>query len=287
LTDSQGKQTTGALRPLLLFSSCVALFVLVVGAFKTSATIWAQLNPAYQPLAQSTVLTLGHQHAGALLLFLLVVCAWFARKSGDRIIWWLNAAALSAGLCELLTVVVVPLRNATYIASAHAMCGHVIFACLAAAAIIAITGSRHTEPPVAISGGFPLVSLAVWIPPLVLTQVVMGAFYRHDLWSVVPHMAGAMVVAFLFVSEGVILLQKAPEHRLLSRAATWGITVVIVQISLGIADFLLRLLDFQDSMVWLIVSVAHVTVAALVFTASICLAVSVRAYVRGTSAHSG
>jgi heme A synthase len=280
MTDSSRRPLSAALRLLLFLSSCLALLVLVAGALKTSATIWAQLNPAYLPLAQSTVLTLGHQHAGTLLLVLLAVCAWFAWKSSDRIIWWLTGAALIAGLCEMLTVVIGPLHNATYLAAAHAMCGHTIFACLAAAAIIAITGSRHTEPTIAISGGFPLVSLAVWIPPLVLTQVAMGALYRHDLWGVVPHMAGAMAVAFLFVAEGVILLQKAPEHRLLSRAATWGITVVIVQISLGIADFLLRLLDFQDSLVWTVLSVAHVTVAAFVFTASICLAVSVRAYVR-------
>jgi heme A synthase len=267
------------LRPLLLFSAFMALLVLVAGAVQTSATIWAGLDPAHQGFAQSVVLAKAHRDAGSLLLVLILVCAGAGWKSDERVLCWLTLTALGAGVFEALSALIGPLQLSSYRAVLHAVCGHIIVACLATATVVVFTASRSKEPVVCITDGFPLVSLAAWIPPLVLTQVAMGALYRHNLWGVLPHMAGAMAVAFLLVSEGVILLQKEPEHRLLHRAAVWAIAIVLAQISLGIADFLVRLLDFEDSSVWLGLSIAHVTVASLVFTASICLALSVRAYV--------
>lgn len=283
MREAPQKSQSRSLLPLLVVTACFALFVLISGAIRTSATIWARLNPAHLRLAQSNAIAMAHQHAGSALFLLILVCVWFAWKSGDRILRWLTLGALCAGGCEILTLSLGPLQNATYTAALHAICGHIVFACLAAAAILATTGTGQQESMVSVSGGFPLISLAGWIPPLVLTQVAMGALYRYDLWSVMPHMAGAMLVAFLLVSQGVILLQRAPEHRTLRRAATWSIALVLTQISLGIADFLVRLLDFADSIVWLTLSVAHVTVAALTFAVSICLSISVRAYVSGNT----
>ena len=283
MTDEAQKAQHGLLRVLLVLAACLALFVLTSGAIKTSAAIWARLNPAHMQLAQSSAIALAHQYAGSTLFVLILVCVWFALKSGDRILRWLSLGALFAVVCEVFTISLGPLQNATYTAVVHAIFGHLGFACVAAAAIIAMTGNRDQQTVIAVSGGFPLATLAYWIPPLVLTQVAMGALYRHDLWSVMPHMAGAMLVAFLLVSEGVILLQRVPEHRILRRVAVWSIALVLTQISLGIADFLVRLLDFADSVVWLTLSIAHVTVAALTFTASLCLSISVRAYVSGSS----
>ena len=268
------------LTPLLVTSASLALFVMVVGAITTSAAIWAGLNPARLPLAQSTVLAIAHQYAGSLLFLLLLACTWAASKSSSGAIRWLILTALAAGIGEIVTISLGTLQDTSYIAVLHAICGHTILACLTAAAIIARTAASDDEPAVTISGSFPLATLANWIPPFVMTQVAMGALYRHDRWSVMPHMAGAMLVAFLLVSEGVVLLQRVPEHRLLRRAALWSITLVLCQISLGIADFLVRLLDFQDSVVWLVLSIAHVMVGALTFTASLCLAFSVRVYAR-------
>jgi heme A synthase len=252
----------------------------VSGSVQTSATIWAGLDPAHEAFARSALLAKGHRDAGTLLLVLIVACAWAGWRSGERILAWLTCTALGAGILEAVSAFIGPLQLSSYRTVLHAVCGHIIFASLAAATVVVFTVSRYEEPVISIPGGFPLVSLAAWIPWLVLSQVAMGALYRHNLWSVMPHMAGAMIVAFLLVSEGVILLQNAPEHRLLHRAAVCAIAIVVVQISLGIADFLVRLLDFEDSLVWLVLSLTHVTVASLTFTASICLVASVRAYVK-------
>ena len=150
MTQSADESLPGLLRPVLFLSSCLALIVLLAGAIETSATIWAQVNPLHLPLAQSTKLLMGHQHGGSLLLVLLVGCTWLGWKSGDRVIRWLALIALCAGGCETLTVLIGPLQLASFRAVIHALCGHTIFACVAAASIVALSTSSVQEPVITV-----------------------------------------------------------------------------------------------------------------------------------------
>jgi hypothetical protein len=168
----------------------------------------------------------------------------------------------------------------TRLAALHAVFGHIVFACIAAAALFAFMGAPDSvnfrQRKLVVKSAFPLRGLALWLPPLIATQVAMGAAYRHGQWGILPHLAGAMLVAFLLLAESVVLLQNTAEHILLRRAARLSLATVIAQVSLGVSDYLVRLLDFQDTTAWLLLSVAHVTVGSLTFAASIYLAVSVR-----------
>jgi hypothetical protein len=171
----------------------------------------------------------------------------------------------------------------TDIAAMHAVFGHIVFACIAAATLFAFTpgidGSIATQTRSVFHSGFPLRSLALWLPPLVCTQVAMGAAYRHGQWGVLPHLAGAMIVAFLLVAESVLLLQHAADHSRLRNAARLALVTVLIQVSLGVADYLVRLLDFQDTTTWFALSLAHVVVGSITFAASIYLAVVIRSCV--------
>jgi hypothetical protein len=263
---------------VLCITAVVAFAVLFAGAIRTSAQIWAGISPEHGALSQSVLLAKGHEHAGNLLMVLLLVCLWITWRSGKRLVLWLTAIATVAAICELLTGFFGPMQLTTLRTYTHALSGHITFSCIAAAAVIAVTRVKG-EASVSIPSGFPVRAVADWIPVLVVSQVAMGAAYRHNFWSIMPHMAGAILVAFILVAEGVTILQRAPEHRLLSLAAKWAIGIVIAQIALGIADFILRLLDFENSSAWFFVSISHVAVGSITFATSICLAVVVRAFV--------
>ena len=113
---------------------------------------------------------------------------------------------------------------------------------------------------------------ALAIPPLVLLQTALGAAYRHKALGVLPHMGGAMLVVLLILLVSVIILQRIPTPGPLRSSAIALIVVVLVQISLGIAAFLMRLLDADQAPVFAWITVAHVTTGALTLGASVILA---------------
>jgi hypothetical protein len=110
--------------------------------------------------------------------------------------------------------------------------------------------------------------LAILSPVLVLVQVAFGAAYRHKVWGVMPHMAGAMLVALLVLICCMQILQRKPEWK---TPAVWAMSVVLTQVALGIASFLLRLLDMETTPWFTVATVLHVTngTATLLATASL------------------
>ena len=117
---------------------------------------------------------------------------------------------------------------------------------------------------------------AFWTPPLVLVQISLGALYRHKVFGVLPHMAGAMVVAGLVLVTSVMLLQNLPGHPTLRPIAIGAMCVFLLQVSLGIATLVMRLLDFDTSPGFVFLAAAHVCTGALTLAASLLLAVEVR-----------
>ncbi|MEO8069821.1 MAG: hypothetical protein ABI652_00335 [Acidobacteriota bacterium] len=144
--------------------------------------------------------------------------------------------------------------------------------------------SSHTtladEAIVRTSDAARLRLLASASPFLMALQVAFGASYRHQLLSIMPHMAGAGIASVLMLVVGTLLLQKHPEHRALRVAASLAIAVVLVQVALGVGAFVMQLLDFTHSRVWIPLTVLHVTVGALALAVSVNLAWQVRRYVR-------
>jgi hypothetical protein len=145
---------------------------------------------------------------------------------------------------------------------------HAIFAQLTFGVAVFATHSYRQCPPEAAS----LRRFAIAIPPLVLLQTALGAAYRHKALGVLPHMGGAMVVVLLTLLVCVILLQRLQKPGSLRSSAIVLMTLVLVQISLGIAAFLMRLLDADQGPAFAWIAVAHVTNGALTLGASVILA---------------
>jgi len=143
----------------------------------------------------------------------------------------------------------------------------IFHACLAPVLLAIITLIR-TEPPPSTEPPGGLGWLAMLTPPLVLMQIAFGAAYRHKIWGVMPHLAGAMTVACLVLILCMLLLQRRP---LLRRPAIVTMSIVLAQASLGITSFVLRILDLDTGLWFLVFSSAHVTLGAATLAATVSL----------------
>jgi hypothetical protein len=112
-------------------------------------------------------------------------------------------------------------------------------------------------------------------PTLVLLQIALGAAYRHKAIGVMPHMAGAFLVAGLLLIVCTMVLQRSPQLLFVRSAAGALLAIVLVQVSLGISVFVMRVLDVEKAPAFVPAAAAHVVVAALTLAASTVLALEI------------
>ena len=165
-------------------------------------------------------------------------------------------AALAAGIEAMSRAVII-----------HACFAPVLFT---AVACIAVFKPARTE---AGAGKPSLRYMVIGIPPLVFLQIALGAAVRHKIASVMLHMGGALLVAGLILVVCVLVLQRYPNHRRLRLLATSLISIVLIQVSLGIAVFIMRSLDMDTSPVLVVAAAAHVSVGALTLAVGTLLAI--------------
>ncbi len=247
-------------------SAALTCFLIVSGASITSGEeqSWpvtptihtlAAIATGVAVLALAIILTLTHQlrgvrAAGWAAAGLLAVNSWVALKSG------------------------LPLTPA--LAIPHAMLAPALLAALVSIATVTSASWRGTPQVVDIRKWPALPALATSAPFLVITQIGLGAAYRHKAASVLPHMFGALVVTLLMMTICIVILQHFGDHHSLRPAAVAGLTIVLAQIAVGIAAFAMRLLNFDNSSFFVILTVVHVANGALTLTASVVLAIEVR-----------
>ena len=133
------------------------------------------------------------------------------------------------------------------------------------------------RPVVADLTGFALVAqMADAVPFLTVLQIALGAAYRHKAIGVMPHMAGAMLVALPLLIISVVLLQQFPKHASLRPLAISTMTILLLQVSLGIGAFVMRLLDFDTLPGFAYVAAGHVCAGALTLAASVVTCIELR-----------
>jgi hypothetical protein len=147
---------------------------------------------------------------------------------------------------------------------------------LAALCVVLSDAWTREAKPVQDYGWPSLRSLAFLLPVLVLVQIALGAGFRHQLLSLIPHLAGAMLIAMFILTVGTFVLQQCKEHQTL---LTWGrvlIGLTCVQLFLGIAAYVGRAVPNISIHAVLAMVTAHVTAASLVLASSVVLGMHIR-----------
>jgi hypothetical protein len=158
----------------------------------------------------------------------------------------------------------------------HAFLAAVLFA--ATAAISQFTSpSWEREPEFVQDYGWPsLRFLSGAAAFLVAVQVGFGAGFRHGAVGVLPHLLGALVVALFIMIVGAFVTHQFPQHASLRPIAVALMSITGIQVFLGMAAFLMRLMNMAGTMAFLGISVGHVATGSLTFAVCVMLAVEIR-----------
>jgi len=114
------------------------------------------------------------------------------------------------------------------------------------------------------------------LPALVLLPILYGVGYRHQTSGFLPHIGAALLVSGLLLGVCIAQNERQPTNAALRRACNLTITAVMLQVVLGFAAFIIRLLELQNGFLLAIVRTAHITAAAFVLAASVEFAIQYR-----------
>jgi cytochrome c oxidase assembly protein subunit 15 len=274
-------------RYAILLAVCT-LLLLVAGASVTSNQ--AGLSVPDWPLSYGKVMPEmkggvfyehGHRMIATLVGFLTVIMAVWLWKADDRR-WMRNLglAAVAAVIVQgVLGGMTVKFMLPKPVSISHACLAQLFFSTTVAIAIFTSASWRRGPQIVEDSGWPSLRSLALSAPVVVLVQLALGAGYRHQAFSVLPHIFGAIFVTGFLTTVTVFVLAQYANHSVLRRTAWTLMGVTAVQVVLGIVTYLARLSSIDSPVPpqsTVLLTVLHVATGALTMASAVALAIQVR-----------
>jgi cytochrome c oxidase assembly protein subunit 15 len=282
--------TTGVHRFALLVASAT-FFLIIAGALVTSHDAglatedWPLSNGQFFPeMVGNLFWEHGHRMVATTvgLLTIGLVIFLFAKEKRS----WVRRLGLLAligviaqGLIGGLTVkLMLPLTVST----AHATLAQLFFCTTVALAVFTSSSWMQVRPAIEEQGSVPVRYLCVAAAATILIQLVIGATLRHSAtWDkplptelLLTHIAGAVVVTLTLGSLALIVLRRHRDERFLTGPAKVALSLLVLQLLLGIAAYLTRTAspnDPQPLNPMVGVTVAHVACGALVFATTIVL----------------
>lgn len=271
-------------RYAVLLAICT-LFLVVAGASVTSKE--AGLSVPDWPLSYGQVLPemtggvlfeTGHRLIATTVGFMTILLAvWIQRvdpRSWMRKLGWSALAAVIAqGLLGGMTVLWL---QPPAVSTAHACLAQLFFSSTAAIALFTSRSWQHGPETVQDSGWPSLRSLAIIAPLMVLGQVALGAGFRHRAISLIPHIAGAVIVTLSILIVGVFVLSQFPNHPALKRHAYLMLGITTCQVFLGLGAYSARMDAVNSPLTMVLVTVAHVATGGLTLASTILLSIQIR-----------
>ena len=221
------------------------------------------------PAHQSAASVLGVVTAGLMLWLIFADPRPHARRLG-----WLTlsivALEAAAGLASVRSMIP---QTAGVV---HACAAQLFFAALAAAAVV--TSAAWSRGPEFVNDyGWPSMrSLAVLTPVLVLLQIFLGASFRQKVFTLMPHILGAMLVAIVILMESIFVLQQFPAHRALRPAAKTLLGVAFGQVFLGMTALIIKSMAEDTDLAVIVTVAAHITGGAVTLAATVVLSILIR-----------
>jgi heme a synthase len=274
-----------------IFTACATFILIIAGALVTSND--AGLSVPDWPTSYGHVLRLPpwiggiryeHSHrmiAGFTILLTAAIAlwTWLADRRG-----WMRALAIGA-LGTIIAQAVLGGMTVLHflppaISTAHAAVAQTFF-CIAVA-IAVFTGQQWVEeaPQTASDVRHPsLLTLSLLSILILYVQLVLGAMFRHHGMPWWPHVLNAVVVALLLTWTAIRALVSFPRVDAVRRPAVLLLFLLVIQLCLGFAAFLTRVIWGADApqpeFPMVISTVAHVAVGTLLLATTAVLTLQV------------
>lgn len=163
---------------------------------------------------------------------------------------------------------------------------HLQFGALALLALVTSKLWRTTQTAFTDSGWPSLRSLAFTAPLFTLAQIALGAAYRYKQMGVIPHVVWAFVAAIVLLMLASFVLTQKDAAKPLKRLAGALLTLVCLQVILGVAALIARVADLQPAAWMTAAATAHLVTGALVLACTLLISAFVLRCAQAASAPS-
>lgn len=274
-----------------VFTACATFLLIIAGALVTSND--AGLSVPDWPTSYGHVFRLPpwiggiryeHSHrviAGFTILLTCGIALWTLLADQRR---WMKALAFGA-LGTIIAQAVLGGMTVRHflppaVSTAHATVAQTFF-CIAIA-IAVFTGRRWVEEipqPVSDDRRPSLLTLSLLSILILYVQLILGAMFRHHGMPWWPHVLHAVVVALLLTWTGVRAILQFPRIGAIRRPAVLLLFLLVIQLCLGFAAFLTRVVWGADApqpeLSMVIATVAHVATGALLLATTAVLTLQI------------
>lgn len=274
-----------------IFVACATFFLIIAGALVTSNDAGLATND--WPLSNGQVfpkmvgnLFWEHGHrmvATTVGMLTIVLMIYILRKEKRDWVRKLGVFALLAVIAQgLLGGLTVKLMLPLAVSSAHATLAQLFFCTTVSLAVFTSRSWIEAKPLPEEKGVLPLRYLCTAALVTIFLQLIIGATLRHSAtWDqqlpmhlVLTHIGGAVAVTLALGMAALTVLQRHKDEKFLTRPALIALSLLVVQLLLGIAAYITRLgspSDPQPLNPMISITVAHVACGALVFVSTIVL----------------
>src|SRR5215204_2810842 len=271
--------------------ACATFFLIIAGALVTSNDAglatpdWPLPNGQFFPkMVGNLFWEHGHRMVATTVGMLTIVLTLFiylkekrawVRKLGFFALLGVIAQGLLGGLTVKLML---PLAVST----AHATLAQLFFCTTVSLAVFTSRSWMNATPIAEEKGSLPLRYLCAAALVTIFLQLIIGATLRHSAtWDkhlptelILAHIGGALAVTITLGSAALTVLRRHKDQSFLTRPAVVALTLLVLQLFLGVAAYLTRLASPnhpQPLNPLIAITVAHVACGALVFVTTIVL----------------
>jgi heme A synthase len=260
------------LHRLSVFLAACTLILLVAGALIAGAG-----SPLGEAVRNSPWLRLHNYAAAAVGAVMLATLAVLFLSAAPKL---LKTIGLGCLVTLGATALVGLLPRSPAMGVAHAVLSHVLFAVVVLLSLGTSQSWNREAAPLEDRGWPSLRSLAWVTPAALLLQIALGAGYRYQAISAIPHASWAFPVILLVLMLTAFALtgSAGEEHQDLRKGSIALMTLVFLQLILGVLAFLARMeppLSFLQGDSSAAVRATHLGTGALVFGFTVALAAQI------------
>jgi cytochrome c oxidase assembly protein subunit 15 len=282
-----------------LAAGCVFLLI-IAGALVTSNEAglsvpdWpTSFGSLYRipPLVGGVRFEHGHRMLAELIgLLTIAVAVWTQRVDQRRWMRVLGWCALGTVIAQgILGGITVLFYLPPAISTAHATLAQTFFCIMVSIAFFTSKSWVQSPEPVIRPDARPrLTTLALLTVAAVWLQLIMGAAFRHSGIRLLPHMIGAAVVFCMVNWLAITTLRRHRAIPQLANPAAVLLALLVVQIALGLASYVTRVLWSRGTSAplssMIAATVAHVACGALVLVTTVILAIQIHRHAYGPQA---